>query len=78
MPTAIHRQVEAARAGQLARVVARKKSTTPELWRFYWDTIEACIPPATVMDALRCAGFTQVQRHVEMGIFSEYTATKPS
>lgn len=60
----------------IARVVARKKSTTPELWRFYWDTIEACIPPATVMDALRAAGFVKVQRHVELGVFSEYTATK--
>lgn len=60
----------------IARVVARRKSTTPELWRFYWDTIEACIAPATVMDALRAAGFVNVQRHVELGIFSEYTATK--
>lgn len=62
----------------IARVVARRKSTTPELWRFYWDTIEACIPPATVMQALRTAGFTDVKRHVEMGIFSEYTATRTS
>lgn len=60
----------------IARVVARKKSTTPELWRFYWDTIEACIAPTAVMDALRAAGFENVQRHVEMGMFSEYTATK--
>lgn len=60
----------------IARVVARKKSTTPELWRFYWDTIEACIAPEVVMQALRAAGFVDVQRHVEVGVFSEYTATK--
>lgn len=60
----------------IARVVARKKTDTPELWRFYWDTIEACIAPEQVMQALRDAGFTQVKRHVELGMFSEYTATK--
>lgn len=50
---------------------------TPKLWRYYWDTIEACIPPDAVMQALRDAGFADVKRHVELGIFSEYTATKP-
>ncbi|MBT2327059.1 class I SAM-dependent methyltransferase [Variovorax paradoxus] len=61
----------------IARLAAKQR-TTPELWRFYWDTIEACIPPATVIAALEAAGFTQVQRHVELGIFSEYTAVSRS
>ncbi|MDM0112388.1 class I SAM-dependent methyltransferase [Variovorax sp. J22R133] len=60
----------------IARVVARKNSS-PELWRYYWDTIEACIPPATVLDALRTAGFVDARQHLELGMFSEYTATKP-
>jgi demethylmenaquinone methyltransferase / 2-methoxy-6-polyprenyl-1,4-benzoquinol methylase len=59
----------------IARVVARKQHTS-ELWRYYWDTIEACIPPATVMATLRAAGFTDVQRHTALGMFSEYTATR--
>ncbi|HEX7638652.1 MAG TPA: class I SAM-dependent methyltransferase, partial [Burkholderiaceae bacterium] len=59
----------------LARVVARRNHT-PELWRYYWDTIEACVPPATVMQALSDAGFEDVQRRVELGMFSEYTARK--
>jgi demethylmenaquinone methyltransferase/2-methoxy-6-polyprenyl-1,4-benzoquinol methylase len=59
----------------IARVVARQRHTS-ELWRYYWDTIEACIPPSTVMATLRAAGFADVQRHTEMGMFSEYTATK--
>lgn len=60
----------------LARFVARERATA-HLWRYYWDTIEACIPPERVMQALSDAGFTDVQRHVELGIFSEYTARKP-
>ncbi len=59
----------------LARLVTRHRATA-ELYRYYWDTIEACIPPEQVLAALRAAGFTDVQRHVELGMFSEYTATK--
>jgi len=52
------------------------RADTATLWRYYWDTIEACIAPDQVMGALRLAGFDDVQRHVELGIFSEYTARK--
>jgi demethylmenaquinone methyltransferase / 2-methoxy-6-polyprenyl-1,4-benzoquinol methylase len=52
-------------------------SDTPKLWRYYWDTIEACIPPDAVIAALRDAGFADARRHVELGIFSEFVATKP-
>ncbi len=61
----------------IARVVARQRDTA-ELWRYYWDTIEACIPPESVLAALRAAGFVDVKRNVELGIFSEYTAVKPA
>jgi demethylmenaquinone methyltransferase / 2-methoxy-6-polyprenyl-1,4-benzoquinol methylase len=57
----------------IARLVSRSPST-PMLWRYYWDTIEACVPPAQVLHTLREAGLTQVERHVELGIFSEYSA----
>lgn len=60
----------------IARVVARRRDTA-ELWRYYWDTIEACIAPESVLAALRVAGFERVERHVELGVFSEYTAVKP-
>lgn len=59
-----------------ARWVTRHADTA-RLWRYYWDTIEACIDPAQVVEALRRAGFRDVQRHVELGIFSEYTANRP-
>jgi demethylmenaquinone methyltransferase/2-methoxy-6-polyprenyl-1,4-benzoquinol methylase len=46
------------------------------LWRYYWDTIETCVAPARIVDALTSIGFENVQQHTEMGIFSEYTATR--
>jgi demethylmenaquinone methyltransferase/2-methoxy-6-polyprenyl-1,4-benzoquinol methylase len=61
----------------MARIIARRRSTS-HLWTYYWDTIAACVPPAAVQAALANAGFANVARHVELGIFSEYTATKPA
>jgi demethylmenaquinone methyltransferase/2-methoxy-6-polyprenyl-1,4-benzoquinol methylase len=46
------------------------------LWEYYWDTINACVPPETLRAAMADAGFTGVKRHVELGIFSEYTGRK--
>jgi demethylmenaquinone methyltransferase/2-methoxy-6-polyprenyl-1,4-benzoquinol methylase len=59
----------------IARFAARGKAS-PELWRYYWDTIEACIAPETVLQALRQAGFVDVKQRLELGMFSEYTASK--
>ena len=60
----------------MARVLTRDPETV-RIWRYYWDTIEACVAPEVVLQALRNAGFVDVRRHVEVGIFSEYQATKP-
>lgn len=60
-----------------ARLVARHRDT-PQLMRYYWDTIEACAPPPVIQSALAGAGFVDVGRHVELGIFSEYRALKPA
>jgi demethylmenaquinone methyltransferase/2-methoxy-6-polyprenyl-1,4-benzoquinol methylase len=59
----------------LARLVGRHRDTA-KLFEYFWDTIEACVPPETILQALRDAGFAGVQRKVELGIFSEYTGTR--
>ncbi len=53
-----------------------RDAQTRRIWEYYWATIEACVAPAVVEQALRDAGFDAVNRHVELGIFSEYTAIK--
>jgi len=63
----------------LASVVGRQQNTR-RLWRYYWDTIEACVPPAQVLATLSAAGFAQARRHIEvkgMSILAEYQATRP-
>lgn len=59
----------------VALVCGRRQPRTGELWRYYWRTIDQCISPDQVLAALRAAGFTDVRRRVELGVFSEYTAT---
>lgn len=59
----------------LARVF-RRSADTELLMKYYWDTIEHCVPPATILQALTRVGLTGVERHVVLGIFSEYTAVK--
>jgi demethylmenaquinone methyltransferase/2-methoxy-6-polyprenyl-1,4-benzoquinol methylase len=58
----------------MARLVGRSRDT-PALYRYYWDTIEACISPAQVMAGIAAAGFAGVRRALTLGIFSEYGAT---
>jgi len=60
----------------LARMFGRSRDM-PALMRYYWDTIEACVPPQVVLARLTQAGFTAVERYVEARIFSEYRARKP-
>ena len=60
----------------LVRLVARHADTAT-LMRYYWDTIETCVPPGELIDALSAAGFERVERHVELSIFSEYRAQRP-
>ena len=59
----------------LTRFVSRQKDTAT-IWRYHWDSIEACVPPDQVLATLSAAGLTQVKRHLELGVFSEYLAVK--
>lgn len=59
----------------LTRVVSKQKASKT-IWLYFWDSIEACAPPERVIVTLRSAGLTQVKRHLEIGVFSEYQAIK--
>jgi demethylmenaquinone methyltransferase/2-methoxy-6-polyprenyl-1,4-benzoquinol methylase len=60
---------------RIAAVVANRRDT-PLLMHYYWDTIAACVPPETILEALAAAGFVDVERHVRLAIFSAYCARK--
>jgi demethylmenaquinone methyltransferase / 2-methoxy-6-polyprenyl-1,4-benzoquinol methylase len=60
----------------LTRLFTRSNDAR-EMMRYYWETMDACVPPASVLQALAAAGLTEVKRNVVLGLFSEYTAVKP-
>lgn len=68
----LHLGVTSRLAGTLFRLAPR----TPELWAYYGKTIEQCVPPEHVLEALKSEGFVDAKRSVVAGIFSEFTATR--
>ncbi len=64
----------------IAAVVGRQKNTK-RLWRYYWDTIEACVPPGHVAGTLQSVGFSEVRVYSDLKVmefFSEYQGIKPT
>jgi demethylmenaquinone methyltransferase/2-methoxy-6-polyprenyl-1,4-benzoquinol methylase len=54
----------------------RSGGAAQTLMRYYWDTIEACVPPATILQSLRDTGFHAVGCDTALGVFRAYHATK--
>lgn len=54
-----------------------KNKNAQLLMSYYWDTIEQCVPPNLILEALKATGFEQVERQVQFSIFGEYTAKRP-
>jgi len=56
--------------------LAHRGKEAGNLMHFYWDTIDACVRPEVVLQALRRCGFPTPRRDVILGMFSEYVAKK--
>jgi demethylmenaquinone methyltransferase/2-methoxy-6-polyprenyl-1,4-benzoquinol methylase len=59
----------------LALVFTRSRDAR-DMMRYYWETMDTCVPPESVLEALRGAGLTEARRNIVAGLFSEYTAVK--
>jgi demethylmenaquinone methyltransferase/2-methoxy-6-polyprenyl-1,4-benzoquinol methylase len=59
----------------LARLRGRRSA---EMMRYFWDTIEHCVPPATILDALAAENFVDPRKGGQFDLFAEYTARKPA
>ncbi len=46
------------------------------LMHYYWDTIEHCVPPETILQAIRDAGFDGAGCHTEFDLFRAYCGRK--
>jgi demethylmenaquinone methyltransferase/2-methoxy-6-polyprenyl-1,4-benzoquinol methylase len=64
---------------RLVPVLTRLRTRNPEaelLMRYFWDTIEACVAPERILNAMDEVGFVDVRRTLVIGLFSEYTGHK--
>jgi demethylmenaquinone methyltransferase / 2-methoxy-6-polyprenyl-1,4-benzoquinol methylase len=57
--------------------IATRNPDAPLLMEYYWDTIAECVPPETILAALRQTGFIDVEHRMFLGCLSEYVAVKP-
>ncbi len=49
-----------------------------KLMKYYWDTIETCVPPETILQSLEEAGFVQSQQYTLFGgLLRDYSGRKP-
>jgi demethylmenaquinone methyltransferase / 2-methoxy-6-polyprenyl-1,4-benzoquinol methylase len=60
----------------IAALTARRRDARV-LMHYYWDTIAACVPPDAIVRAMAAAGFVNLERQVDLAIFSAYCARKP-
>jgi demethylmenaquinone methyltransferase/2-methoxy-6-polyprenyl-1,4-benzoquinol methylase len=59
----------------LTRLLTRNRKAE-EMMVYFWETMDSCVRPASVISAFQSAGFREVKRVPLMGIFSEYSAVK--
>ena len=47
------------------------------LMKYFWDTIDSCVPPQSILDSMQRSGFVDVRCQCISGVFSEYMGRKP-
>lgn len=47
------------------------------LMKYFWDTIDSCVPPQSILESMKRCGFVDMRRHCISGVFSEYMGRKP-
>ncbi|KAB2965209.1 MAG: methyltransferase domain-containing protein [Thermoanaerobaculia bacterium] len=59
--------------GRVVPALSRLGGVKPrELMAYYWETIDRCVPPESIVEALGRVGLERPERRVELGIFSAY------
>jgi demethylmenaquinone methyltransferase/2-methoxy-6-polyprenyl-1,4-benzoquinol methylase len=53
-----------------------KNRDAETVMRYFWDTIDRCVPAEEILAALADAGFEQPRRTTQLGMLAEYTARR--
>lgn len=57
----------------LATRIGTGSPVAQRMMKYYWDTIEQCVPAEAILGTLRDAGFGDANRYLYRGLFSEYS-----
>jgi demethylmenaquinone methyltransferase/2-methoxy-6-polyprenyl-1,4-benzoquinol methylase len=60
----------------LTRMVTRSRDAE-RMMRYFWETMDACVRPHSILAALTAAGFAAPMHTSLLRLFSEFAATKP-
>lgn len=60
----------------LVTLLSTRSRDARNLMHYYWETMDACVPPARVLEAMRNSGFKNVHSETSMGLLTEYIAVK--
>jgi demethylmenaquinone methyltransferase / 2-methoxy-6-polyprenyl-1,4-benzoquinol methylase len=60
----------------LALVFTRSRDAR-DMVQYYWETMDACVLPARVLEAMESSGLREVKCNTRYEVFTEYTAVKP-
>jgi demethylmenaquinone methyltransferase / 2-methoxy-6-polyprenyl-1,4-benzoquinol methylase len=68
-------------SGYLGRVVPlicrfTAGGRTKTLMEYYWETIENCVPPETILEAMAQAGFADLRCDIDLHMFRSYIGRK--
>jgi demethylmenaquinone methyltransferase/2-methoxy-6-polyprenyl-1,4-benzoquinol methylase len=76
--SAAGRRLHALMLGSVIPGVARLWGGRPaaRMMEYFWDTVDNCVSPDTILTALRDAGFPGATRRVTGGVLSEYTGVR--
>lgn len=60
----------------LLSVVSTGSGDVRTLMRYYWQTVEACVPPDAIVAAMRNAGLKEPRSEVQLGFLRSYIGQK--
>ncbi len=58
----------------LAALITRR-ARVARMLRYYWATTRECVRPDIILAALQRSGFPEARRSVDLGVFSQYSAS---
>lgn len=77
---AVNRALASAYLGRVVPFLCRwtsGRSRTRILMQYYWHTIEHCVPPEIILQAMRDGGFRDLRCEADFDLFRSYVGRKP-